>query len=282
MLLLQNCFYYFSTKNTSTILTNNVTRKMSLLKMSLLKIITDHWLFLSNDQVLDYELSIISRYYVVFWLQLIQKITGANVTMSTIQNNVGIRQILIYISNGVMVDINPSSHRPCAKFSKQRPMNRLCNRSSIGSAKPALRCENRADSQRRFIRTPTHVNTQLPNITGAPLISPTPLPASSRMRAARIKGAHPVCVHTTAPDIQADWRGLQRRSAATRAPRSVINLPRSAHLQPPNRSNDTILTPTSLKSVVAYANGYVRCLVNFPRLFGGFSQLSPGCATVIV
>ena len=38
--------------------------------------------------------------------------------MSSMQNNVGIRQILICIANGVMVDINPSSHRPRAEILK--------------------------------------------------------------------------------------------------------------------------------------------------------------------
>ena len=33
------------------------------------------------------------------------------------------------------------------RLSKWRPMNRLCNRSSIGSAKPMIGCENRADCQ---------------------------------------------------------------------------------------------------------------------------------------
>ena len=40
---------------------------------------------------------------------------------------------LIYIPNGVIVDITTSSHRPCAEISKWHPMNRLCDRSSIGS-----------------------------------------------------------------------------------------------------------------------------------------------------
>ena len=38
--------------------------------------------------------------------------------MSTIQNNVGIKQILIYIPDGVMTDIIPSSHRPCVEIHK--------------------------------------------------------------------------------------------------------------------------------------------------------------------
>ena len=33
------------------------------------------------------------------------------------------------------------------KFSNRRPMNRLCNRSSISLAKPMIGCEKRADSQ---------------------------------------------------------------------------------------------------------------------------------------
>ena len=49
--------------------------------------------------------------------------------------------ILIYIHNGATADITPSSQRPREEIFK---MNRLCNRSSIGSAKPTIGCENQA------------------------------------------------------------------------------------------------------------------------------------------
>ena len=47
-----------------------------------------------------------------------------------------------------MADITSSSHRHVRKFSKWHPVNRLCNRSSIGSAKPMIGSENQADSAR--------------------------------------------------------------------------------------------------------------------------------------
>ena len=62
-----------------------------------------------------------------------------------ILNNVDIR--LIYVANGVMAGITPSSHLPCAEISKMASHERLCNRSLIGSGKPMIGCENRADSQ---------------------------------------------------------------------------------------------------------------------------------------
>ena len=53
------------------------------------------------------------------------------------------------------------------KFSSWRPMNRnrLCNRSSIGSAKPMIGCENRADSKHcNIIHTYTIITTSFMSI----------------------------------------------------------------------------------------------------------------------
>ena len=61
---------------------------------------TDRQSVSSNDQALDYDLklSIINQNYFFYnLLHLKYKITSANVTISTLQNNVGIRQVLIYI-----------------------------------------------------------------------------------------------------------------------------------------------------------------------------------------
>ena len=104
-------------------------------------IITDHRLVSSNDQALDYdvELSIISQNYVIKKKIASTKITNANVTMLSIKNNVGIRQILIYIPNWVMVDINPSSHRPRADILKMASLPRTYSAIHHRSVRPNRR-----------------------------------------------------------------------------------------------------------------------------------------------
>ena len=103
-------------------------------------IITEHRLVSSNDQAIDYdvELSIVSRNYVAKQnlLQLKYKIISANFAMSTIQNNVDIWQILIYIPNGVTVDINPSSHRPRAEILKTASIGSATHRRSVVKIEP--------------------------------------------------------------------------------------------------------------------------------------------------
>ena len=58
--------------------------------------------------------------FCIIWLQLKSKIISANITISAIQNNVDIWQISMYLPNGVMADITPSSQRPCVEILQNR------------------------------------------------------------------------------------------------------------------------------------------------------------------
>ena len=53
--------------------------------------------------------------------------------------------LLVHIGSAV----DERSRLKCPKFPKWRPANRLCDRSSIGSAKPMIGCENGTDTSRR-------------------------------------------------------------------------------------------------------------------------------------